>query len=313
MSETLGDIGERAAIARLCTHIGNARGLKVGPGDDCAVVTAGPGATHDWVLTSDPVIEGVHFTPGAERQAVGHKAIGRVLSDIAAMGAEPVCALVDLAAPANTPLTDLDALYTGAAALAETHDCAIAGGDVAEAKVLALHVFGLGRVPAGQAVLRSGARPGDAIYVTGALGGSLAGRHLTFEPRVREGQWLRNWATAMIDVSDGLASDLRRIGESSGAGIVLDLERLPLSAALPPDIPDDERYRRALTDGEDYELLFAVPAQKTQDFDAAWRAAFALPAACVGRLTPETEQAVCIGPGDERGDLPERGFLHFGV
>lgn len=312
MSETLGDIGERAAIARLCSHIGDAAGLKVGPGDDCAVVTAGPGATHDWVLTSDPVIEGVHFTPGVERQAVGHKAIGRVLSDIAAMGAEPACALVDLAAPADTPLSDLDALYAGATALAETHGCAIAGGDVAEAKVLALHLFGLGRVPAGQAVLRSGARAGDAIYVTGALGGSFADGHLAFEPRVREGQWLRGWATAMIDVSDGLASDLRRIGESSGRGFVVELEQLPLSAAVPPDIPDDERYRHALTDGEDYELLFAVPAEKTADFDAAWRAAFALPATCIGRLTSDTDETVCIAPDGGRTELPERGFLHFG-
>ncbi len=312
MTETLKDIGEHAAIARLCGHIADTGALRVGPGDDCAVLAAGPGATHDWVLTSDPVIEGVHFDPAADRQAVGHKAIGRALSDIAAMGGEPVCVLIDISAPADTPVPVLDALYSGANALAAAHGCAIAGGDVAEGRVLALHVFGLGRVPANRAVLRSGARANDGIYVTGALGGSLAGKHLSFEPRVREGAWLRDWATAMIDVSDGLASDLRHVGERSKVGIEIALDRVPLSASLPGDIPDAERCRRALTDGEDYELLFTIPADNATAFEDAWGTTFSLPATRIGRVTGHTGRAVGIARGGEQGELPGRGYAHFG-
>jgi len=309
---TLGDIGEQGAIARLCSRITGTGKLKVGPGDDCAVVAAGPGAADDWVVTSDPVIQGVHFDPDAEPRAVGHKAIGRALSDIAAMGAEPVCALIDIAAPTDTCVAMLDALYVGANDLARRYGCAIAGGDVAEAPVLALHVFGLGRVPAGRAVLRSGARPGDGIFVTGTLGGSLAGKHLAFEPRVREGMWLRDWATSMTDVSDGLASDLRHIGENSSAGIEIELDRVPVSTALHPEIPDAERCRRALTDGEDYELLFTIPEGRTAEFEAEWRTAFDLSATLIGRVTGEAGQAACLSRGGERTALPGRGYRHFG-
>lgn len=304
-------MGEHAAIARLCGRITGTDRVKVGPGDDCAVVAAGPGARDDWVLTSDPVIEGVHFAADTAPGSIGHKAIGRALSDIAAMGAEPVCTLVDVAAPAQTPMPTLEALYAGANALAETHGCSIAGGDVAEAPVLALHVFGLGRLPRNTAVLRSGAHTGDRVYVTGTLGASLAGRHLAFKPRVSEGIWLRDWATAMTDVSDGLASDLRHLAESSNAGIAIELDRVPLSPALPRDIPDAEKRHRALTDGEDYELLFTVPGDEATALEAAWSATFKLTLTCVGRVTDEPGRIVCLERGGTRTELASRGYRHF--
>lgn len=242
--------------------------LAVGIGDDAAV-WKNPGG--DLVLTSDAVIEGAHFLPGADPASVGHKAAGRVLSDFAAMGAAPEALLVNVIAdPARDPGW-WEAVYRGADAAAARFGAVIAGGDVSKGAPCALHVFGVG-VIRGAAITRAGAKPGDALFVTGSLGGSILGRHLAFEPRVREGRWLAGggWATAMIDLSDGLATDLRHILAQSGVGAVLDAEAIPVSDAARAMNDDASPLEHALADGEDYELLFTTPADRAQALSQAW-------------------------------------------
>lgn len=181
------NIGEDALIRRLAKLVPGRADVVAGIGDDCAVVRTGRRDSFDWLLKSDPVIEGVHFTPTAPAEAIGHKALGRVLSDIAAMGGEPMWVLIDLVAPASVPVKRIEGMYRGLAKLARRHGVAIVGGDTARGKTLELHIFAVGRIPRGRAVLRSGGKPGDSLYVTGSLGGSGQGRHLRFEPRLVEG------------------------------------------------------------------------------------------------------------------------------
>jgi thiamine-monophosphate kinase len=306
MSERMSEMGERGLIRRLAARLPGRADVAVGVGDDTAVVRGGAG--YDLLLTSDGVGEGYHFLAGDDPEAVGHKAVARVLSDLAAMGGEPRWALIDLVAPGTTPVAAIDALYTGAIRVAEEFGLAIVGGDTAEGDRLALHVFGVGRVPEGSAVLRSGAAEGQALYVTGTLGGSRAGKHLRFSPRVAEGQWLREqgWARAMIDVSDGLATDARHLAESSGIGCRLMAGQIPLSA-------DATRLEQALCDGEDFELLFTIDGHSRDAFEAAWRARFDLPCTAIGSITGE---AGALYLEDERGRahrLHGNGYEHFRV
>jgi thiamine-monophosphate kinase len=310
-SSLLGDLGEVALIRRLAARLRTRPGVVVGPGDDTAVVRL-RGAAADLLLTSDAVIEGVHFAKSAEPAAVGRKAVCRVLSDFAAMGGRPLYLLIDLVARADTPVRTLDRLYAGAAAAAHRHGAAIVGGDTASGPVIELHVFGVGEVPRGRAVLRSGAGPGDAIFVTGRLGGSLEGRHLRFEPRLPEGEWLRTgrWASAMIDVSDGLATDLGHLLAMSEAGAVLDAARIPLSAGARRARGRRTALEHGLYDGEDFELLFTVPAARASRFEEAWRRAFDLRCTRIGVITRCPGLALLHPDGRLEGLRP-RGFEHF--
>jgi thiamine-monophosphate kinase len=309
MTKTLRDVGEDEAIASMVRMLGTIRGATVGPGDDCAVVSGD--AKSDWILTSDPLIEGVHFLPEDEPRWIGHKAVGRALSDLAAMGGEPLWLLINVVAPPSLSLTKLQAMYRGAVRLCRAHDAQIVGGDLSSGRTLEWHVFALGRVPKGRAVLRSGARPGDRLFVTGTLGGSRLGRHLRFEPRVREGAWLRGqrWATSMMDVSDGLATDLRRLCRISGVGAVLDRSQIPVSrsAHRMKGLP----WEHALTDGEDFELLFTVPASKVARFTAAWSAAFSTRCTQIGEVKkgrPELWLRTADGTSTR---WSARGYEHF--
>ncbi len=302
--------GERHLINTLRDMLGTGQGVVAGIGDDCAVVACQGDAGHDWVLTSDPVIEGVHFTAAAQAKDVGHKAVARVLSDMAAMGAEPSWALINLVAPGDTPVKRVEAIYRGAAGVAQQHGLTIVGGDTAEGQVLQLHVFGIGRVPKGKAVLRSGAQSGDIVYVTGTLGQGAGGRHLTFDPRVQEGCWLRQrgWASALIDVSDGLSSDLCRLTEMSNTGAEIQIPSIPLEHAHPSEQPGQPAIDRALSDGEDYELLFTVAARKKKRFEAAWQRKFALRLSAVGVMTDQVGIIDYVG-GDTAG--ADHGYEHF--
>ncbi|MBN1558574.1 MAG: thiamine-monophosphate kinase [Lentisphaerae bacterium] len=306
---TLNDIGERRAIARILPRLPSRADVRVGAGDDCAVVRSG--GPDDWLLTADPVIEGIHFDRAAPPRSVGRKAVGRVLSDIAAMGGEPCWLLLDVAAPGSTPVSVLDALYEGAAGLAADCGAAIVGGDMSAAPLLEIHAFGMGRVPAGRAVCRTGARPGDRLYVTGALGGSTHGRHLTFAPRVPEGRWLRDWATAMIDLSDGLATDLRRLAEASRAGAMLDGPRVPAAPEAAAATDGRGALEHALTDGEDFELLFAVPHDRADAFETAWRARFETALSRIGRILPASEGLHLADASGDTVPLRDTGFDHW--
>ncbi len=318
MDERLERLGEREVIRRLTALPGGeAGGMRTGPGDDCAVVES-PGRAEDWLLTSDPVIEGVHFLPGTEAERIGHKLVGRLFSDIAAMGGEPLWVLIDVAAPGETQFGVLEGIYRAAGDLAEKYGAGIVGGDTSAGERLALHGFAVGRVPAGTALTRAGARAGDRIYVTGELGGSLqSGRHLDFEPRIAEGIWLRSegWASSAIDISDGLAGDLAHILESSGVGAVLDAAAVPVSAVVSEGRGNLERcadgllpLEHALFDGEDFELLFTVHPERERFFISAWQNVFDLRCTCIGYLT---KKARVIEYVDEVGRaLNIRGESH---
>lgn len=305
------DLGERGLIRRLAGWVGRGRDVARGIGDDCAVVRV-KGSAWDWLLTTDPVIEGVHFLPATPGRRIGHKAAGRVISDIAAMGGEPLHILFDLVAPPATPVRRIEDIYRGATAVCARHGAAIVGGDVARGARLELHAFAVGRVERRRAVLRSGARPGDVIHVTGRLGGSILGRHLAFAPRVAEGRWLARggWATAMMDVSDGLASDLRRILEESGTGAELDATQIPVSAAARRLHDGRSALDHAMGDGEDFELLFTVRAARAPAFARAWKRAFpALAATAVGVVT-EAKGGLTISQDGIRRPVG-RGYEHF--
>lgn len=254
---------ERDLIRWIRGRLGNRGGrIVVDSGDDAAVVRFG---RSDVLFKTDSVIDGVHFDGRTARpEEIGHKAIARPLSDIAAMGCLPTFAVAAVMAPRGISERYLRRLYVGMERTAAAFGTAIVGGDVSSHPgKLAVSVALLGE-PAGlRPVRRRGARVGDAIAVTGPLGGSLLGRHLRFTPRVREGRELnrRFELHAMIDLSDGLAVDLRHLCGESGVGAVVDEARIPVArdAARLGRRNGRPALLHALTDGEDYELLFALP------------------------------------------------------
>lgn len=256
-SELLANIAARSAgLASAFAQVA------VGPGDDCAVVRMG---TSELLLTVDQVIAGRHFRPGTPLDLVARKAIARSISDIAAMAGTPVCALATGALPPDFPQADADALFGSMKKWAEHWKCPLVGGDIAtlgsasDPMVLTVTVIGATHEMRG-AVLRSGAQPGDGVYVTGALGGSFdpstgLGKHLTFEPRVSEARQLANELGrdlhAMMDLSDGLGRDAARMARASGVQIQIESDALPTSAGITD-------WKRAASEGEDYELLFTA-------------------------------------------------------
>lgn len=248
---TLQQMGEHAAIAALTKN------LKA-VGDDCAVLPLD--AHYDLVLTTDPLIQGVHFTPGTDPESIGWKAAARVLSDFAAMGADPQYLLINLVAPPEQDFQILEKIYAGVSSVRKLFNVDLVGGDLAQGPTLELHVFGVGRVSKGRALLRSGAHPGDILYVTGPLGGSFeSGKHLNFMPRLKEAKWFRQsgFVRCMMDISDGLATDLRHILKASKVGAELNGAAIPKTGSL----------EQALFDGEDFELLFTVHAEDAEAFD----------------------------------------------
>ncbi len=249
--------------------------LRLGPGDDAAVLRLADGA--ECVLTSDLIAEGVDFhLAEAGPRRVGRKALAVNLSDAAAMAARPVTALVTLLLPHDGALTLARELYEGMLPLAERYGVSIAGGDVNTwAGKLAVSITLIAEPTARGVLRRDGAKPGDRILVTGTLGGSISGRHLDFEPRVAEALKLHAdyKLHAGMDISDGLSVDLWRLTEASGVGALVDLARVPISTAAVA-LAEQERLAgagsarsgldHALGDGEDFELLLCVPPPEAE-------------------------------------------------
>lgn len=238
-----------------------------GVGDDCAVLPARRGRQ---LITVDPVIYGRHFDDTVPPRAVGAKLLKRNLSDLAAMGGRPTAAVLALTLDARVSRAWLEQFYRGLAACARQHGVPIVGGDVAQADGLVAASLTLLGTAAGPRILtRTGARRGDALYVTGQLGGSRpSGHHYRFTPRLDEGAWLARQPAvrAMMDVSDGLAKDLRAL-TPRGAVAALDPAALPRRQGC--------SLAAALSDGEDYELVFALAAAADHArFAAAWQRAF---------------------------------------
>lgn len=308
-------MNEFELIEHLTRALPTHKSVVIGPGDDCAVLDLGLG-DRLILFKTDAVVEGVHFTPDTEPERVGHKALARCLSDIAAMAGTPGQALVTLGLPATFDPARIERIYAGMLALARRHEVTIVGGETTtNPERILISIALLGTVPRGKAVLRSGAEPGDAIFVTGELGGSRAGKHLDFEPRISEAQWLtKNFAVhAMMDVSDGLAGDLPHLLKASRAGAEL------LTAAIP--ISRDARVAArenssttpmvaALTDGEDFELLFTVASRDAVPLVDRWRAHFpGLRLSCIGKIT--TNQGITLRDKQGVRPLTAHGYAHF--
>ncbi|MGJ8697836.1 MAG: thiamine-phosphate kinase [Verrucomicrobiaceae bacterium] len=292
--KTVGEMGEDPLIERLCAGLESAPEVLIGPGDDCAVVDTGKVLT---LLKTDAVVEGVHFLREAPARQVGWKAVGRVLSDFAAMGGRPAELLVTLAVAKGTPVRWVTDLYAGMRQCLGLHGGVIVGGETtslpAGAPVM-ISIAGRGLVGREQLVTRAGGKPGDVIFVTGRLGGSIKGKHLTFTPRVAEAGWLTGnfRLRAMMDLSDGLAKDLPRLAKASGCGYEVDVDGVPRTRGV--------SLEQALGDGEDYELLFTVSARTAKRLEEGWGKEFPeLELSRIGRLT------------DGEGDCLLGGWDHF--
>ncbi len=247
-------MNERAWIRRLRARAAGAEYLTRGIGDDCAVLRAPPGA--ELLVTTDLFVEGAHFLRGtAPPRALGWRALARALSDIAAMGGSPLAYFVSIAAPEWACGHWLNDFYKGMAELGSRTSAVLAGGDTTRSGTLTCDLIVLGHAPAGSALRRDGAKPGDAIYVSGELGVEAKRRRVRFEPRLALGRYLREnrLASACMDLSDGLAMDLSRLCEESDVAAAL-VSPLPLARGV--------AAAKALTHGEDYELLFTAPARR---------------------------------------------------
>jgi thiamine-monophosphate kinase len=290
--------------------------LEVPAGDDAAVLR--PPAQRRTVIAVDMLMEGVDFIlgPDCPPRAVGHKALAVNLSDLAAMGARPEAAVVAVSLPRRGGDTLARGLHEGVAALAARHGVALAGGDTnAWDGPLVVSVTAIGSVPPGAAWRRDGARPGDLLVVTGACGGSLLGRHLAVEPRACEAAWIatRFPGHAAIDVSDGLSLDLSRMMAASGTAAVLDLDRVPIheDAVRMSRQPDDGRtpLDHALADGEDFELLLALPAVAARARAAEAAAALGTPVTIIGEVV-EGQGLFSGDPAGRHTPLAPRGYVH---
>jgi len=297
---SLGALGEDALIARLLRGLPKVTagaGIVAGAGDDCAII--GRPRDRRWtLLKADALVENVHFLRETEPRRVGWKALCRAISDIAAMGGEPRHALITIAVPRTLPVEWLDGLYAGLKRAAKKFGVAIVGGETVRSPgPIFINVSLTGEVERTECVRRSGGKPGDRLYVTGRLGGSIAGKHLDFTPRLAEARWLvSHWnLQAMMDLSDGLGADLPRLAAASGCSFRLEMEALPCTAQCSP--------KQALTDGEDYELLFALPRKYAAGLELAWQTAFPkLPLTCIGTLEARSKL--------RQPSIP-RGFDHF--
>ncbi len=300
----------------------------LGIGDDAAVLDMPAG--RQLVAALDTLVEGRHFPAGCSPHSIGHRALAVNLSDLAAMGADPAWFLLALTLPVAEPVF-LEPFAQGLLDLARPYGVALVGGDTT-AGPLAVSVQVLGSVPVGAALTRSGAAPGDLLFVSGTPGDAAAGlqallgaqalrgapssphaltlvqRFLYPEPRVELGRALRGLASACIDVSDGLAADAGRLAAASGCGAQIDAARLPLSEALQAAAGAERGAMHALTGGDDYELCFTVPAQRRSELEA--------------RLTNVKCRVTCIGSIEKQSGLrvtqdgvaiacDTRGYDHF--
>ncbi len=324
---------ERALLLGIRSRVRRSSAVRVGIGDDAAVLALRPG--EQVVVTTDFSLEDVHFRRAWHPpEAVGHKCLARGLSDIAAMGARPVAAFLSLAVPAQLTRPRagkqswVDRFYNGLLALADHFHVPLAGGDLAQSPggaeaVAVVDIMVVGAIAAGKALLRSGARAGDLLYVTGSLGGAAAelralGKtparfkhvttastehpHLYPKPRLATGRALvaRQLATAAIDISDGLSVDLQHLCEESGLRAQIDAAQLP--------VHPNATLQDALHGGDDYELLFTAPASARIP-----RSLGGVPVHCIGRMLRHRAgqpQMVMVEDG-HRGQLETAGWQHF--
>ncbi|MFL6515351.1 MAG: thiamine-phosphate kinase [Chthoniobacterales bacterium] len=293
----LRQIGEDALLAKLISLFPADRRVVAGSGDDAAIVR-GDSPRDLLVLKTDCVVRGIHFEGNASPEAVGWKAMMRPLSDFAAVSAVPEFALITLIVNRDMEVSWVAGVYRGLNRAACKFNVSIVGGETSSiAGPAAISVSVTGTVEKDRWVSRRGGRPGDRIFVTGRLGNSIRGRHLRFIPRIEESRWLTAHFRihAMIDLSDGLGADLPRLAAASRVGFIINSVALPLSAGATVD--------NAISDGEDYELLFTVSGRDAKRLPSQWRKKFpGTRLTDIGSLIPRTST---------RGSKLKGGYIHF--
>jgi thiamine-monophosphate kinase len=330
----LGEFGLIDRLVRLCPT--RSPRLRVGVGDDAAVIR--PQAGRELVVTTDVLVEGVDFNLSVwPFDRLGEKALVANLSDVAAMGGRPISFFVALSLPARARVRDAEALYRGLGRVARRYGVVLAGGDVSAAPCWSIAVTATGEVARGRVLTRAGARPGDLLCVTGTLGDAVAGldllgrgerlprglagsharwlidRHQRPTPRLEIGARLaqQRLATAAIDLSDGLAADVRRLCEASKVGVEIDLAALPLSRGLRAyaTAVGQAPIKYALGGGEDFELLLTIAPPR---LDRVRRAAAGdAPVTVIGRVTRGRRGLIAIDATGRRRPLPHVGYEHF--
>jgi thiamine-monophosphate kinase len=297
MTRALRELGEDKLLAKVFARLNRNSRVVIGAGDDCAVLKFR--GAKDWLLLkSDCVVEEVHFTKDMNARAVGWKAMMRALSDFAAMSGVPEFAIITLTAAGKKKASWVGELYRGLNEAAARFDVAIVGGETSETAgptVIVVSVAGF--VERHRCILRSGGKANDDLFVTGELGGSIRGRHLRFVARIDEARWLTaNFKVhALMDLSDGLGTDLPRLARASKLGFSIDQCALPRSR--------DCSIQQAVSDGEDYELLFAISPRERKDLQTRWQKKFPeLPLTRIGRLNQKSKI---------KSQKLKSGYVHF--
>jgi len=303
-------------IRKLSASLPTNDAVATGVGDDCAVLDLGV-PDRQFLFKTDAVVEGVHFLPNTAPEKIGHKALGRCLSDIAAMAGTPIAALVTIGLPKKFDPERVAAIYQGMRPVADEFNVAIVGGETTtNPERVFISIALLGWVQRGKALLRRGAKAGDAIFVSGELGGSLSGRHLEVEPRIAEALWLAKHfhVHSMIDLSDGLAGDLRHILQQSGVGAELLATSIPISRAArlaaKASTCAKPSLLAALTDGEDFELLFTVASRSAVPLLDVWKKQFPkVKLTCIGRIV--AGEGITLRDKQGVRKLSAHGYVHF--
>ncbi len=296
----LSDLGEFGVIDLIKKKTSSLSRVIKGIGDDAAVLPLN-GKKYS-LLTTDMLLEGVHFTRKMSARAIGHKALACSISDIAAMGGIPKHAVVSLGVPGSCPYSFVSQMYQGMRRVAKKFDVEIVGGDTVKSREVIINIALVGEALKNHVVYREGASIGDQIFVTGALGGSLLnGRHLRFVPRVDEAQYLvkKYKPTAMIDISDGLTADLGHILSASRVGAIVEEGLIPKSKGI--------SWKQALYDGEDFELLFTLSPEKGRRLEKQSQFKFYN----IGTIVSK-RQGLRVKGGDGRlRQLTGKGYTHF--
>jgi len=309
-------MNEFELIAHLTKSLPTNETVVAGAGDDCAVLDLG--VLEKLILfKTDAVVEGGHFTKMTPPEKIGRKALARCLSDIAAMAGTPTAALVTIALPKNYDAEFVAKIYDGLNALAEKNGVAVVGGETTtNPERILISIALLGTIPRGRQILRSGAKVGDAIFVTGELGGSLAEKHLEFEPRLDEARWLAEHfhLHALMDLSDGLGGDLRHILNASRAGAEILKSAVPVSReaklAARGNSSAKPAFVAALTDGEDFELLFTIASKDAVKLLDAWKKKFPkVKLSCIGKIV--SGDGILIRDKNGSHKFNAHGYVHF--
>ncbi|MGC1107753.1 MAG: thiamine-phosphate kinase [Candidatus Acidiferrales bacterium] len=309
------------------THKGERGPLLLGIGDDAAVLRPSP--RFEWAISTDFSLEGTHFQPNYPPHSIGYKSLARATSDLIAMGAKPRYFLLALALPSNKTAKWITFFASGMSRAAREFDARLIGGDISRSTSVTICITVLGEMPAGLAVTRSGARPGDLIYVSGTLGAAQLGLEIVFrgpsrQPFLRKylrphfypqipaalGQALarRRIPSAMMDISDGLSTDLTRLCTASGVGAQISADKIP-AAKIPPSLlaAGIDPLTLALHGGDDYGLLFTVPPKSAQRLG---RIAPRPQITQIGEIT-RTRKIILVHPGGHSFPLPSKGWNPF--